>query len=395
VTEISRPDSIPPVVGAHVAVAAPDPGSHETSTRRKVMVLLGAAAVMLFIYFLPEPAALERDGNIIPLTMAGKACLAVMAFAVILWVTETLPFAATGLMILLLLPAFGVTDFRALVRAGFGDAVIAFFIGVLILSAGFTTSGLGTRLAYKVVSWVGTRTDRVLFGFLFVGGTLSWWVTDMACAAMMLPIALGLARDAGLRPGHSNFGRALFIAVAFGPLIGGIATPAGTAANIVAVAQLQQLAGVTITFTQWMVLGAPASLLMLPVAWRILLWVFPPELERLPVTDAEVRNRLAALGPLSRLERHTLVAFGAAVTLWTMGPLLSGWTGGAFAPPRRSGRARRGPLFVSPWRPRAQLEAGRRQHRMGRPDAYRGRPLTRPRRLRNGGGAVAGLGAAR
>ena len=332
-TEISRPDSIPPVVGAHVAVAAPDPGSHETSTRRKVMVLLGAAAVMLFIYFLPEPAALERDGNIIPLTMAGKACLAVMAFAVILWVTETLPFAATGLMILLLLPAFGVTDFRALVRAGFGDAVIAFFIGVLILSAGFTTSGLGTRLAYKVVSWVGTRTDRVLFGFLFVGGTLSWWVTDMACAAMMLPIALGLARDAGLRPGHSNFGRALFIAVAFGPLIGGIATPAGTAANIVAVAQLQQLAGVTITFTQGMVLGAPASLLMLPVAWRILLWVFPPELERLPVTDAEVRNRLAALGPLSRLERHTLVAFGAAVTLWTMGPLLSGWTGGAFAPP--------------------------------------------------------------
>jgi sodium-dependent dicarboxylate transporter 2/3/5 len=131
-TENSRPDSLAPVIGSDVALTAPDPGSHEPSTRRKVMVLLGAAAVMLFIYFLPEPAPLERGGNIIPLTIAGKPCLAVMAFAVILWVTETLPFAATGLMILLLLPAFGVTDFRALVRAGFGDAVIAFFIGVLI-----------------------------------------------------------------------------------------------------------------------------------------------------------------------------------------------------------------------------------------------------------------------
>src|SRR5688572_8184726 len=323
--EISRPDNVAPHVESDVAVTAPDPAPHEGASGRKVMVLLGAVVLMLFIFFLPEPAPLERGGNIIPLTMAGKACLAVMAFAVILWVTETLPFAATGLMILLLLPAFGVTDFRALVRAGFGDAVIAFFIGVLILSAGFTASGLGTRLAYKVVSWVGTRTDRVLLGFLFVGSMLSWWVTDMACAAMMLPIALGIAKDAGLRPGHSNFGRALFIAVAFGPLIGGIATPAGTAANIVAIAQLRELADVNISFTQWMVLGFPASLLMVPVGWRVLLWVFPPEFKRLPVTDVEVRNRLASLGSLSRAERHTLVAFGAAVVLWTTGPLLSEW----------------------------------------------------------------------
>src|SRR5688572_13915245 len=127
-TEMLRPDGVAPRIGDDFAAAAPESGPHDSSNRRKVMVLFGAIAVMLFIYFLPEPAPLERGGNIIPLTIAGKACLAVMAFAVILWVTETLPFAATGLMILLLLPAFGVTDFRALVRAGFGDAVIAFFI---------------------------------------------------------------------------------------------------------------------------------------------------------------------------------------------------------------------------------------------------------------------------
>jgi sodium-dependent dicarboxylate transporter 2/3/5 len=288
---------------------------------------------MLAIHALPEPALLVREGNVIALTAPGKATLAIMAFAVTLWVTETLPFAATGLMITLLIPAFGIAGFRQVVSAGFGDPVIAFFIGVLILSAAFTRSGLGTRLAAQVLRRVGTRTDRVLFGFLFVGSLISWWVTDMACAALLLPVAMSMAADAGLRPGQSNFGRALLIAVGFGPLIGGIATPAGTAANIVALAQLEQLAGVRVTFTEWMVVGVPAALLMVPIGWRVLLWVFPPEIDRLPITDAEIEARLRALGPLSRIERHTLAAFAAAAVLWVSTPFIAPLTGGRFAPP--------------------------------------------------------------
>ena len=51
----------------------------------------------------------------------------------------------------------------------------------------------------------------------------------MAVAAIMLPLGVGVLRDAELKPLESNFGRALMIACAFGPLIGGIGTPAGTA----------------------------------------------------------------------------------------------------------------------------------------------------------------------
>jgi solute carrier family 13 (sodium-dependent dicarboxylate transporter), member 2/3/5 len=303
------------------------------NSRRTLLVFFGAVALMLALHALPEPAPLLRGGNTIALTAEGKACLAIMAFAVTLWVTETLPFAATGLLIVLLIPAFGVADFRDVVRAGFGDPVIAFFIGVLILSAAFTRSGLGTRLAYQVISWVGTRTDRVLLGFLAAGSLISWWVTDMACAAMLLPVAVSIARDAGLTPGQSNFGRALLIAVGFGPLIGGIATPAGTAANIVALAQLEQLANVHVTFTGWMVSGVPAALLMIPLGWIILVKMFPPEMPRLPISEGEIAQRLAALGPLSRVERHTLIVFAAAVALWMLTPLLSEWTGGRIAPP--------------------------------------------------------------
>ena len=150
---------------------------------------------------------------------------------------------------------------------------------------------------------------------------------------MLLPLGVGVLRDAGLRPRESNFGRALMIAVAFGPLIGGVATPAGTAANLVAIAQLKQLAQLDISFTRWMTFGVPASLLMVPLAWRLLLWLFPPEIPRLPMTTEEISGRLNEMGPLRAIERHTLWIFCGVIAVWLLTPLLAQWSGGRIAPP--------------------------------------------------------------
>jgi sodium-dependent dicarboxylate transporter 2/3/5 len=295
--------------------------------------MAAALALLIGIYLLPLPPPLERAGTLVPLTQSGKTCLAIMAFAVTLWVTETLPFAVTSLLVLLLIPLFQLADYRATVRAGFGDPIITFFIGVLMLSSAFTRSGLGTRLVYQILLRVGTRVDRVLLGLLVVGSFISWWITDMAVAAMLLPLGVGLLRDSGLRPRESNVGRAVMIATAFGPLIGGIATPAGTAANLVAIAQLKQLVGVDISFTRWMTYGVPASLLMIPAAWRLLLWIFPPEIDRLPIERGDLQRRLTGLGPLRGAELRTLLIFGAVIATWILTPLIAGWTSGRFNPP--------------------------------------------------------------
>ena len=321
---------------AATAAAAPaisPPGRAGQTRDRRPYVLAAAAALMLGLYALPGPAPLERAGNLIPLSAHGQACLAIMAFAVTLWVTETVPFAVTSLLVLLLIPAFGIADYRAVVRSGFGDPVITFFIGVLILSAAFTRSGLGTRLVYHVLLRVGTRTDRVLLGFLIVGVLISMWITKMAVAAMLLPIGLGILRDADVKPLQSNFGRTIMIAVAFGPLIGGIATPAGTAANLVAIAQLKQLAQTDVSFGRWMLYGLPACILMVPVAWKLLLWMFPPEIETLPITRDQIRARLDGLGRLSPGERRTIAVFAVAIAAWIFAPLIESWTAGRISMP--------------------------------------------------------------
>ena len=295
--------------------------------------LCGAIALMLTIYLLPNPAPLERGGELIELTDDGKACIAILAFAVTLWVTEAIPFAVTSLFVLLLIPIFRIADYETVVAAGFGNTVITFFIGVLILSAAFTRSGLGTRLANYILLKVGTRTDRVLLGFLVVGALISMWITDMATAALLLPLGVGVLRDAKLTPRESNFGRALMIACAFGPLIGGIATPAGTAANLIAISYLKELADVDIFFLQWMLFGVPASLMMIPLAWLLLLRVFPPELAKLPFERSEIEGRLRDLGSLKPIEIKTLIIFVVTICLWLITPALNELTRGEINPP--------------------------------------------------------------
>ncbi len=309
------------------------PQMGNTGERRAVWAFLVATASMLVVHLLPTPEPLERAGEVIALTPDGKTCLAILLFAVTLWVTEAMPFPATSLLVLILIPAFGITDFSSAVNAGFGNPLIVFFIGVLFLSTGFTRSGLGTRMVLHVLRLSGTRTDRVLLGFITAGALLSMWITDMAVAAVMLPLGVGVLKDAGLKPLRSNYGRALMISCAYGPLIGGIGTPAGTAANLIALSYLEELAGVSISFGQWMLVGVPAALLMIPAGWWLLLRLFPPEIERLPFDRSEIDRKLAALGTLKPVERKTLSIFALTITGWLVTPFLADLTGGRVDPP--------------------------------------------------------------
>ena len=93
----------------------PAPNPTKASAARGVAIVVAAVALMLGVHGLPNPAnpaPLERSGDIIALTTDGKACLAVLAFAITLWVTEAVPFAVTSLFVLVLIPVLGITDYE-------------------------------------------------------------------------------------------------------------------------------------------------------------------------------------------------------------------------------------------------------------------------------------------
>jgi len=289
---------------------------------KNIIIFIVAILVMLLIHFLPAPKPLIRGGQEIPLTLPGKTSIGVLIFCIILWMTEAIPFAVTVLIANLLLPIFGIYPFSKVIETGFGNTLTAFFLGVLALGAAFVNSGLGRRLTLILLTKIGTRADRVILGFLMVGTIVSMWITDVAVAAMLTPLAVAILRDINAEPLKSNFGRALLISCAWGPLFGGIGTPVGCGPNVLAMQMLQKMAGYRLTFGQWMVLGVPAAILLALVGWILLLIIFPPEIKKLPYEVEQIREELRKLGPLTSVEKKTLIIFGLAIFLWLVGPFI-------------------------------------------------------------------------
>jgi sodium-dependent dicarboxylate transporter 2/3/5 len=285
-------------------------------------------ALLAIILLLPSPPPLERGGELIPLSWHGKAMLGILVTAIVLWITEVIPFSITAILCMLLIPILGIEPFSDAVRDGFGDPIIAFFIGVLILSAGFTRSGMGKRLSYLLLKFMGTSPKRVILGFLIVGTLLSMWITDVAVSAILLPIGVSILRQSGVKPLESNFGKGLMISCAWGPLFGGIATPVGCGPNLLTISFLRELAETDISFLTWMRLGMPASLMMIPIGWLVLTGMFPPELDRLPIQEEEIERSRAEIGPLTKKEKWTAGIFLGTILLWVVSPGLAELSGG-------------------------------------------------------------------
>ena len=290
-----------------------------------------ALATMVTILLLPTPEQIETAKGVIELTLAGKATLAVLAMVVILWITEAVPFPIAGLIGMILMVFTRAATFKTLVREGFGNEIVLFFIGVLILSAAISETNLLKRISNHMLYRFGHKPKIILLLFLIIGMSLSAWMTCMATAAIMLPMGVAILKDAKLEPLKSNFGRALMISCAWGPIIGGTSTPAGNGANPLTMTFLKDLADMNFSFLDWMMIGVPASLLMIPCAWFILLKVFPQEKVDLALAEEDFRKKVNALGPVNRQEISTLIIFGLTITLWVCAPLIKVWTGGAIS----------------------------------------------------------------
>jgi len=296
------------------------------NTRKKqLLALIAAIAILALVIAVP----LEPFNNGVKdalLSAEGKTALAILAFVIILWVTEALPFTIAALTGLILIPLFGLMPFKDAVAYGFGNPVVVFFIGVLILSAGLTRSGLADRFTRIIFGRVGFQPRKLIFIFMVVGAFLSMWITNMSVSAILLPLAVNILHKARVEPLKSNFGKALMIAVAWGPAIGGIATPVGNGANIVALGYLRDLAGIQIDFLRWMIVGVPAAVMILPLAYLILIRVFPPEAipEEVLITTPVYDTSSARL---QGGEVKALTIFALAIIFWIGDPLLLHLTG--------------------------------------------------------------------
>ena len=121
-----------------------------------------------------------------------RAGLALFALIGGLWMTQALHLSVTALLVPLLAVVAGLMSLREAL-ASFAHPIIFLFLGGFALAAALQQQGLDRALAHAVLRLAAGR--RALAVALLFGLTalLSMWISNTATAAMVLPMALGLA----------------------------------------------------------------------------------------------------------------------------------------------------------------------------------------------------------
>ena len=241
--------------------------------------------------------------------------LAVMITVTIWWITEAFPVSVTALMIPLMVHALGIMPFQEAIKESFGNTVIPFMIGVLGLSAAFTASGLGKRIAYRLLTLIGSSTTMIIGAYLWMSFLVCMFIDPLAVVAMMLPLALGLLKAIDAKPGNTNFGKALMMAIIFGAILGGSSTPAGASSNVITIAFLTKM-NIKVSFFYWTLVAAPIALVSSSITWWLILKIFPPEIKSFPHLADILQLDLESMGKWTTKEKTTLIVFVSAITLW-------------------------------------------------------------------------------
>lgn len=237
----------------------------------------------------------------------------VTAWCALWWVTEPVPIPVTSLLPFALFPLTGVLSHGEVAKS-YGHTLILLLLGGFVLSTAMEKSGAHRRVALGMVRLVGGRGRRLVLGFMLATGLTSMWISNTATTLMMLPVALAVIE----RDESERLGVPLLLGIGYSSSIGGLGTPVGTPPNVIFMGVYKELTGTEVSFVDWMKIGVPVALLLIPAAWLLLT-------RNLGETGTVTIQKL---GSWRKPETRVLIVFAITALLWiTRTEPGGGWAG--------------------------------------------------------------------
>ncbi|MCX8010839.1 MAG: DASS family sodium-coupled anion symporter [Ignavibacteria bacterium] len=311
------------------------------NARQTIGFFLGPL-VFLTILFITTPQSLISNAQnilevnaqsdlILEYAYGTKVVLALMLLMIIWWVTEAVPIPMTALLPAIILPIFHISGFSdgkifsfnvKNVLVNYANPVIYLFLSGFLLASAMQKWKLDKRLVLFILTRgnLAKKSSAVLLGMMSISAFLSMWISNTATTAMLLPLGIGILVTANCEIGKSNFGKALMLGIAWGASIGGVGTLIGTPPNGICVSILNSADIVKISFLDWMKFGIPYVIIVLPIAWVILIKIFPPEIQAISGGKELLISQKLLLGKWSKGEKLTVLIFFFIVSLWISNP---------------------------------------------------------------------------
>lgn len=265
------------------------------------VVLVAAGPIAGLVTVMALGGAVERGD----LPQAAATVAGVAVLMCLWWISEAVPIEVTGLVPLVAFPLLGVTTMAG-AASPYADQIIFLFLGGMLLGRALEVWHLHTRFALGVLTLFGTRPASLVLGFLVTTAFVSMWVSNTAATVMMLPIGISVAGmvaaargDATGASARDPFPTAVVLAIAFGASIGGVGTLIGTPPIALYASHVERSTGTTVTFGEWLLLGIPTLLVVVPLCGLVLARVaFRVTGATVPALRRVVTERLAALGAM-------------------------------------------------------------------------------------------------
>ena len=282
-------------------------------TLRQIIGIAAAAVILAGMRFIPVTDVLPYEA---------KNTLCVLIAVMVLLVTEAFPFGITCLAAISLMYFFHCTDSVPGALTGFTNATLFFVLASFGISESLTAVPVSTRLLLVLMKRFGRNTDRLLLAIMAVTALLSSVISNVAAAAVFIPIVTAFLGVYDNEEDRRKTGRAYMIALPVASMIGGMMTPAGSSINMLAISMLEKYTGTTLSFVQWMGLGIPLTLAVLPLAWLLFIRIYRPAPLAEEKIKAYVDRKLSELPPhMTGKERYVLLVLLVMLVLW----ILSSW----------------------------------------------------------------------
>ena len=281
-----------------------------------MLALLSGPLLFAFV-LLFNPFGLDEQANKV---------LAVAFLMIAWWIAEALPMPAVALIPLVLFPLMGIAKISE-AAAPYANEVVFLFMGGFMIGLGIEKGNLHKRIALSIVQFTGTNGNRIILGFILATGMISMWLSNTATTMMMLPIAASVISVVVAKNEHNpqlrHFAVCMMLAIAYASNFGGIATIIGTPPNVAYASFVSKQLNNDISFSAWMLIGLPVSILLLFSLYFVLIKLFPSKIDSNEEMKLLIKDELATLGPMTVPEKRVMYIFLTTAGLWIFRDLIN------------------------------------------------------------------------
>ena len=277
----------------------------------------GIITILLFLVAAFAGGFWPEGGEI---TLAGFRTILVLVAFLVMLVLEVLPVVVTSLLFVGLMPVLGVVPGLGQALTGFANPVVFFTLASFGIAAALIRVPLSKRVLAAMLRAFGNSIEAVLLAMMGCCALVSALVSNVPCCAVFMALSLSFLELYEDEKDKKQTGRAFMIAIPVASMIGGMMTPVGSSVNLIAMQQLVNAGYPEISFVQWMCVGIPFTIVLLPVAWFLICKIYKP----VSVTRRQVIDFADGLGVPKKIEgqeRTVILIVSVMLVVW----ILSSW----------------------------------------------------------------------